>query len=66
LFHLYGKTDKNALMHYFQQDGEDYGQTKGVSIFKFVLAIEQGVTNGGYIANSVQSGSFYTNVGAAI
>lgn len=63
LFKEYNKTDANALMRYFQQDGEDHGVSMGVSISKMVLAIEQGGQNG-ELSRPVISGSFYEKVGA--
>lgn len=64
LFMLFGKTDANALRRYFQQDGEDFGSTKGVSILKFILAIEQGIRQNGELNRTVASGTFYSNIGA--
>ena len=64
LFELFGKTDIHALRKYFQQDGEDFGRTKGVSIRKLILAIEQGIQENGEYARTVVSGSFYSAIGA--
>lgn len=66
LVSLFNKSDSNALMHYFQQDGEDFGRTKGVSIKKFVLAIQQGISENGEYSPIITSGSFYSNTGAVI
>lgn len=64
LFELFGKTDVHALRRYFQQDGEDFGSTKGTSISKMILAIEQGIRDNGEYSRTVVSGSLYTKVGA--
>lgn len=64
LFMEYGKTDANALRRYFAQDGEDFGVSVGVSIKRFVLAIEQGVQENGEFSRPVVSGSFFTRIGA--
>lgn len=64
LMQLYNKTDANALRRYFQQDGEDSVQSQGVSISRFILAIEQGVDEHGRLTRIVTSGSFYSRIGA--
>lgn len=65
LFKQFGKTDINALRKYFQQDGEDFGRSKGVSLFKLILAIEQGAKDG-KLSRTIISGSFYNRTGALI
>lgn len=64
LMQLYNKTDANALRRYFQQDGEDSVQSQGVSISRFILAIEQGVDEHGKLTRIITSGSFYSRIGA--
>lgn len=66
LYKQFGKTDANALRKYFQQDGEDFGRSKGVSIKKLILAIQQGANDKGQLSRTVISGSFFNKVGAVI
>lgn len=59
----YGKTDINAMRTYFSQAGQDFGATRGVSMFTFIESIRQGVNEDGQLSNTFISGYFYTKTG---